>query len=272
MQIFINEASLHEQFRDRYQLFDSFKLFNSSIKRIGEIKEEKKILNSNYFFYYRGIEGEVFQSTLKNNPSLNEVFALNLQRLNPKSWQNEKKHEKNSTYLFEEEDFIETSVAEISERSIISNDFCGFLLNFSESKFGDEPSINILKNKINKIVVDCVVTPESIEAWLASKGIINPNEDYDESSGNAPADFQTVLKNSKVFIKTSYPRNKGRIVFRKIGTTQLWVVDSTLRHAGFKAHIEVFDEKTRLHLGTSLYNEDNLNTNFKKKNRKIELG
>jgi len=271
MQIFINEISLHEQYRDKYHFFDSLKIFISSIKRISEIKNNKNIFN-NYLFWYCGIEGEVFESTIKSNPNLNRAFVENLQKLNPKSWQSDQKHENTSSYEYKNEDLVNTSVAEISERSIIIGDFSGFLLNFSESKFGNGPTINILKNKSDAIEVDSVVTPEEIESWLIAKSLFNPNEVYDENSGIAPADFQTILKDTTIFEKTNYPRNNGRIVYRKTGTNELWTVDSTLKHAGSKAHIEVFDEKTTQHLGTSLYNQDNLNTKFKVKARTINLG
>jgi hypothetical protein len=52
----------------------------------------------------------------------------------------------------------------------------------------------------------------------------------------------------------------------------LWSVDGWNRHAGSKAHIEVFDENTKKHLGTSLYNQDNLNVEYLEKGRKINLG
>lgn len=272
MQIFINETSLHEQYRDRYHFLDSFGIFISSIKRISEIKNKKDVLNSNSLFYCCGLSGEVFQSTIKSNPALNQAFALNLQQLNPKSWQGDQKHETISSYEYNNEDFVTTSVAEISERSIMTDDFSGFLLNFSESKFGEEPTISILKNNSKSIVVDTVITPEAIESWLIAKGFLNPNEVYDENSRIAPADFQTILRDETVFEKTNYPRNNGRIVYRKIGTNELWAVDNALKHAGAKAHIEVFDENTASHLGTSLYNQDRLDTSFKVKNRTINLG
>lgn len=272
MQIFINETSIHEQYTDKYHFLDSFRIFISCIKRISEIKNDKNIFNNNYLFYFCGIEGEVFQTTLKNDQNLNQAFAQNLQQLNPKSWQNDQKHETTSSYEYEKEDFVNSSVAEISERSILTDGFLGFLLNFSESKFKNDPTISILKNKSDSIEVDSVVTPEAIDNWLIAKGFLNPNEVYDENSRIAPADFQTILKDKTIFERTNYPRNNGRIVYRKIGTNKLWVVDNAIKHAGAKAHIEVFDENSKFHLGTSLYNQDNLDSTFKVDNRTINLG
>lgn len=272
MQIFINEASLHEQYRNRYHFLDSFGIFLSSIKRISEIKNKKEVFNSNSLFYCCGLSGEVFQSTIKSNPNLNQAFTLNLQQLNPKSWQSDQKHEAESNYKYKKEDFVTTSVAEIAERKNQDKELTGFLLNFSESKFGDGPTIDVIKDEVETICIDCNITPEDIEQWLIAKKFINPNEKYDEKSGIAPADFQTVLKDDTVFEKTTYPRNNGRIVYRKKGTNELWVVDSALKHAGAKAHIEVFDETTQKHKGTSLYNQINLDDKFKDGKRTINLG
>lgn len=272
MQLFINETSLHGQYNEQAHFFNSLKIFLSSIKRISEIKNEKNIFKSDHFFYYTGIEGTFFESTIKNNPALNQTFVQNLQLLNPKSWQKDQVHDNSCSYEYDNEDFVTTSVAEISERALVAQNFYGFLLNFSESKFGNEPSLNILKNKADSIEIDAVVTPEEIESWLINRGFINPGEIYDESSRIAPADFQTVLKDDAIFEKTTYPRNNGRIVYRRKGTNELWVVDSAIKHAGAKAHIEVFDETTQKHMGTSLYNQINIDDNFKVPKRTINLG
>lgn len=272
MQLFINETSLHGQYSEQAHFFNSLKIFLSSIKRISEIKNEKKIFKSDHFFYYTGIEGTFFESTIRNNPALNQTFVQNLQLLNPKSWQKDQVHDNSCSYEYDNENFVTTSVAEISERALVAQNFYGFLLNFSESKFGNEPSLNILKNKADSIEIDAVVTPEEIESWLINRGFINPGEIYDESSRIAPADFQTVLKDDAIFEKTTYPRNNGRIVHRRKGTNELWVVDSAIKYAGAKAHIEVFDENSRKHLGTSLYNQINLDNRFKVDNRTIDLG
>lgn len=272
MQIFINETSLNSQFEEPAHFFSSLKVFLSSVKRISEIKNNKNIFKSDHLFYYTGIQGTYLETTLKTNRPLNDAFVQNIQLVNPKSWQSQKIHEDQNSYEYKNQDFVGTSVAELSERIILDGNLAGFLLNFSDSQFGNELKIDVLKNKENSIEVDCAITPESIEQWLIDNGYLNPDEVYDEKSGIAPADYQTVLRESAIFEKTNYPRNNGRIVYRKIGSSELWTVDNAPKHAGAKAHIEVFDETTAKHLGTSLYNEINLNTDHKKENRYINKG
>ncbi|WP_427874053.1 hypothetical protein [Flavobacterium sp. MMS24-S5] len=272
MELFINESSLHGQYNDNNQFFKAFKIFLSSLNKISEIKNHKEIFKSDYFFYFSGIEGIFLESLIKSNPALNQTFAQNLQLLNPKSWQKNQIHIGDCSYEFNKENFVGTTVAEISERSLVTKDFFGFLLNFSESKFGSNDNINVLKNREEKIFIDSVVSSEDIENWLINRGFIIPAEIYDENSRNPPTDYQTVLKDNLIFEKTNYPKNNGRTVYRKKDSSELWVVDSASKHAGSKAHIEVFDEGTRKHLGTSLYNVVKLNTDFKVDNRKIDLG
>jgi hypothetical protein len=272
MQLFINETSLHSQYSNQNDFINSLKLFISSIKRISEIKNEKFIHKSDHFFYYSGLEGNFFESILKKNPPLNQTFVQNLKLVNPKSWQNDQKHDNTSSYEFNNENFVTTSVAEITERKLIVEDFYGFLINFNESKFGSQPKVGVLKNSKDLIEVDSIVTPEDIEDWLISKGFINPEESYDENSRVPPADYQTVLKDTAIFEKTNYPRNNGRKVYKRKGTNELWVVDNAVKHAGSKAHIEVFDERTKMHIGTSIYNLINIEDRYKVKNRSINLG
>lgn len=271
MQIFINETSLNTQFENKHVFFDALKLFLSSIKRIGEIRNDKEILKSNSFFYYTGVKDTYLETLLKENPSLNSAFVQNMQLVNPKNWEKQKIHEDHSTYKFLQDNYTGTSVAELSERKIQKHELLGFLLNFKDSQFGDSPNIQVVKNSNNTISVDCVVSPESIDQWLIDCGFINPNEDYDESSDLPPLDIQTVLRDETIFEKTTYPRNNGRIVYRRKGTHELWTVDSAKKHAGIKAHIEVFDENTTKHLGTSLYNVIQVNDKHKKNDRTINL-
>lgn len=271
MQIFINETSLSAQFCDKTLFFDALKLFLSSVKRISEIKNNKDVFKSNYFFYYTGVKDTYLETLLKENPSLNSVFVQNMQQLNPKSWEKQKNHEDHSTYEYLKKNYTGTSVAELAERRIQDSNLLGFLLNFKDSQFGNISKIQIVKNKINEVDLDCVITPDSIDTWLIDNKYINPNEVYDENSDLPPLDIQTVLRDMTIFEITTYPRNNGRIVYRRKGTNELWVVDSAKKHAGVKEHIEVFDETTTKHLGTSIYNEINLNDKYKKKNRTINL-
>ena len=272
MQIFINETSLNSQYEEKRDFVLALKVFLSSIKKISEIRNNKEVFKSNAFFYCTGLKGTYLETVLKSNPELNACFVQNMQLVNPKSWEKQQIHEVYSKYEFQEIDYVNTSIAELAERKFQNNTLVGFLLNFSNSIFGDSSKIEILKNKIHEISIDCAINPEDIESWLINKKIINPEEIYNENSGLPPLDIQTVLRDSTKFEKTNYPKNNGRSIYRKIGTNELWVVDGAKKHAGSKAHIEVFDETTGKHLGTSLYNEIKINEHFAKKDRSINLG
>lgn len=272
MQIFINETSLNSQFENTADFFDSLKMFLASVKRISDIKNDKSVLKSDNLYFYFGVPGLHLQTTLKKNRQLNEVFVQNMKLVNPKSWQNQQAHEGQSTYEYKDYNYVGTSVAELAERKNQNGNLKGFLLNFSHSQFGSELRIDVIKDKEISIQVECVITSEAIEQWLIANDYINPDEVYDEKSGVPPADCQTVLRDSTKFERTKYPRNNGRVVYKRIGTNELWAVDSASRHAGTKAHIEVFDEITAKHIGTSLYNEINVNDTHKKKDRYINKG
>lgn len=272
MEVFINECSLEGQYANDNVFHESIKLFVKSIQCLINIDKEKQVLKSNYFFDYRGFNGSHLGTSLKSDRSINDLFTLNLQKINPKVWDLNKIHDEKSTYVFNKVDYVTKSVAEIAERERSINEYKGFLLNFKDSSFSTNTSINVIKNKKEIILVDCAHDPISVYNWLVKNECIKPNEKYDESSKIAPADCQTILNDSKLFELTTYPRNNNRKVYKKTGTTELWAVDGWNKHAGNKAHIEVFDENSKKHLGTSLYNENNLNTKYLKKNRTINLG
>lgn len=272
MEVFINECSLEGQYANNNIFHDSIRLFVKSIQCLIKIDTEKQVLKSNYFFDYRGFRGSHLGTSLKSNPSINLLFNSNFEKINPKIWNLNKIHDEKSSYVFNKINYVTKSVAEIAERKNTINEYKGFLLNFNDSSFSNEISINVVKNKGETILVDCAHDPNSVYNWLLKNEYIKPSEEYDESSQISPADSQTILNDSNLFELTTYPKNKNRKVYRKIGTTQLWTVDGWNKHAGKKAHIEVFDEISRKHLGTSLYNEDNLNIKHLKKNRTINLG
>lgn len=270
MQVFINETSLNSQFSNSNDFFNSLRTFLSSIKFISELKKDKHVFKSDDFFYFTGIKGTHFQSTLKSNPSMNLAFVTNLQLVNPKTWQKEQIHGADISYQYLNVEYCGTSVAEMAERQLTINEFKGFLLNFDPSHFEKNVKIEIIKEKDTKIVIDCNTDTESIKKWLSENEILDIVGEYDTSSGEAPLDSQTVLKDKRIFEKTHYPKNNGRNVYRRIGTNELWVVDSAKKHAGTKAHMEVFDEISGKHLGTSLYNQIRVDMNFKKE-RSINL-
>jgi hypothetical protein len=273
MQIFINEVSLNNQYDDARDFKLALKTFLSSIKKISEIGNNKKeVFKSDTFFYYTGLlDGTHLNTMLKSNPELNSSFVQNMQLLNPKKWEDQRIHETNSKYEFQGKDYVNTSIAELAERKFQNKDLVGFLLNFSNSIFGDSSRIEIIRDEKSEVSIDCAIYPENIENWLINNNFINVEDEYDENSGIPPTDRQTVLRDTQTFEKTDYPKNNYRTVYRRIGTNELWAVDGAKRHAGSKAHIEVFDEKTGKHLGTSLYNKIEVNHNFAKKDRSINL-
>jgi hypothetical protein len=272
MQIFINECSLSDQFTNQYAFNEAVNIFIGCIETINFLQQEKNILKSQYFFSHTGIKGTHLGTSLKNSPDLNRRFNENLQRLNPKKWEEDQVHSTAYSYVYLNRDYRETSVAELAERLITIKDIKGFLLNFKDSIFLDNTEIAIIKNGSEKIPVPCTYDYDSIYNWLVANKYINPEDEYDESSPLPPADNQTVLKNTEVFELTPYPKNNGRKVYRFVGKNELWVVDSSPKHAGKNAHIEVFNEITCKHLGTSLYNKIDLKEEYKKEGRSINLG
>lgn len=267
MQVFINECSLDEQFNP-HNLEEAIKTFLQSINSLNQFNN-KTVFKSILFFNYKVIKGTHIETSLKANFSLNTVFIQNLK--NAINWEESQTHDISAQYIYNEENFVSTSVAEITERKIKSPLLKAVLINFIDSKFGNNTQISIIKNGNFTTNVDCAFDVTSIHEWLIENGYIDPLAIYDESIGLPPLDKQTVLIN-EAFEPTQW-RNGcyGRKVYRLRGTNQLWAVDSSLKHSTNKAHIEVFDEITKMHLGTSIYNAINLNTKYKKSNRSINL-
>ena len=272
MQIFLNERSVDKQYASHYAFAEAVKEFAKCVQAISELLKDINPFKSQFFFYFEPIKGTHFETALKVDHSVNSIFFNNLQLLNPKNWQDSIEQDAAANYHCLGQNYNGTSVAEIAERKLKSVALKGFLLNFQASPFANNLTVTVVKNEKEKVAVDCHENSEELIDWLKDNDFIVTQPKYDEFSGIAPRDYETVLFNRTVFERTQYPKNNGRTVYRKIGTKELWAVDSASKHAGPKAHIEVFDETTKKHLGTSLYNIDNLDKKEKVVGRTIDLG
>lgn len=271
MEVFINEKSLNNQFSDNHSFIESIKILISSLDFISNIKQEKKIFKSLHFFYFTGFNDSNFESCLKKNPQINSAFSQCFNRINPKNWENQKIHKESSTYQHDSIEYVNTSVAELAELNLLNDgNPKGFLINFNPSYFSNKSNIDILKDSEYLISVHCTCDPDSIHQWLIENKIIQPEKVYNEDSKLAPLDIQTVLCNSSHFELTNL-KNKGRKVYKRIGFNEYWSVDNSKRHAGKKAHLEVFSSTTGKHLGTSLYSEIKLNTDYVDNTRYLDL-
>lgn len=271
MHVFINESSLHGQYHSVAEFEDALKKFVSLLESIKCYKRDLT-LRSETLFLMSGTSSIKLANLVKTHADLAVRLRTALQETNVKSWYPSQVHDANSKYLFNKVDYCGCSIAEFAEIKIQNGNVTGFLINFIGSIFSSSTTIQIDKNGLITTTLDCIFDDSSINSWLVANGLLSPVKNYVGNSNLAPDDNQTVLCDQALFALTNYPKNKGRKVYRRIGTNQLWVVDGTLKHATDKAHIEVFDENTQKHLGTSLIAEVRLDTAFKKRGRKIYLG
>ncbi len=268
MHVFINEASLHGQFKD-YNIQKCIRVFISAINFINHLNIEKKFFTSANIFFRKIIDDKLLSSNIPSIHSIQSILINNLK--NAIKWEDQQLHIIDEIYEYNDNDYASSSVAEIAERKLRENNLKATLINFSESLFGYALQITVIKNFEKEIILDCVLDEDTIERWLISNDLIDHNEQYDISSRIPPRDYQTVLKNPVEFEVTNYQPQHGRKVYRKKNTNELWVVDNSSRHATPKAHIEIFDEVTKRHLGTSLYNVIELRPEYKVENRFMDL-
>jgi hypothetical protein len=257
------------QYETREDVLNATKTFVGALNILVELKKNTEIFSYNCHGFYlkESIKGTKYISALRKDKVSNDIYLKNMKLLGNSFWEEEYIHDYSCSYIHNAIEFVSTSVAEIAERKIQNNTLNGFLLNFEKSYFSKLKNIYVLKDNKFSVIVDCNCTKNTVIDWFKAKGYIVP---YDPNSKNSPDDEQTVLAQSDFFELTQYKRQNGRRVYRRIGTNQLWYVDSSPRHATEKAHIEVFDEKKK-HLGTSLYNEINVDKSHLDPQRTIDI-
>lgn len=263
-QIFINERSLHGQFAE-YNIKDAIKNFIAVLKFINSQKFTSDIFTTKLFFNIAyAYKDEHIGAILENNQSLKSIFFHNIR--NVSKWENERMHDLKSTYIYNKEDYVGSSVAELAERKLTNRNIKEILLNFQNSKFAQSNTINICKNGNIYISISCSFDEDSISECFIHHGLIDPKSQYDIESKYPPRDFQTVLRDNSIFTLTTY-LNQNRKVYERLNYGQLWAVDNL--HYGTEAHIEVFDKVTGSHLGTSQYDKIEVETKYKENGRSL---
>lgn len=264
VQVFINESSLHGQYAE-HNLEDNIKNFLGTLSFINCQQFKSEVFTTQLFFNVsKAIKDQHIGSILERNSSLKSTFFENVKNMS--KWENEQVHDSTSCYVYEKEDFVGKSIAELTERKLQDQEIKDVLVNFPVSKFGDKENIEVCKNETHNIVLHCSFDEDSVLNCFIQHKLIDPNQEYNVNSKCPPKDYQTVLKDNEKFTVTKH-RNHNRKVFERIGYEQLWAVDNL--HYGKDAHIEVFNKTTGEHLGTCPYNEVNIETKYKEKGRNL---
>jgi hypothetical protein len=254
MQAFLNEFSCHQQFY-RNTIENALHCFLYTMTSLKKNYPDIEYFSSKTIFHKHLIAGVSFDRIIHRNSEINRLIFANLDNL--EYWEDNPSHSYTDGFLWNQFNVSGTSLAELAERSI--KNISGFLVNFIGSCFDFQPQITVEKNNTCSVNLHCVYDDISAYQHLVNIKLINPLFTY-TSKKDPPSDHQTVLRNQTVFTPINL-WNQGRRVYNRIGTGELWVIDN--KHAGAGAHIEIFDEITRKHLGTSSISTINLDIRYK---------
>lgn len=266
MQVFINEKSLQGQFTHG-NIEPAIKTFIATLAVLEKVKQRGPTFKSNVFFNEEAIKGVHLNSILVNSGDLLKGFLNNIK--NAEKWEDSQLHDLNTMYSCLGDVVTGSSVAEIAERKSQNNLLPSLLVNFIDSTYSQDINLAVEKEESSIIELDCSHNETTVLSWLRLNDLVAKHDQYDESLRIPPLDDQTVLGGARFEI-TPY-KNRGRRAFRLIGTNQLWSVDASEGHLFGKPHIEVFSEIDGLHMGTSIYNEINLDETRKVNLRRINL-
>lgn len=257
MELILNERSLHGQF-GVWNVKEAVKRFLSAVRSVNDSGLEKRVWTSGSFFAVEVMAGVRLDNILDDDRELKEAFLQNIR--NAEKWEDDCHQNLECSYQHNQLEYVNSSVGERTERHLNLPNDPGTLINFGGSVFEEAASIFVIKIPGEGCHIDCVLDNDTMDAWLISKGLVDPTLDYNIKSRNPPKDYQTVLIKKTGFARTSR-RNQGRTMYLRTGYDQYWVVDNF--HIGPYAHIEVFDAASGDHLGTSPINSINLQTKYR---------
>lgn len=188
MEIFINEESLHGQYKDLREFTEALKKFIGIFSYINEQKRKSEVykLDTNVFLSKNAILNDAFQKSLEAIPNMQLKLAFKeiiFARLNPKDWKPNQIHSSEDTYHYK--DLIaaqNTSIAEITERLLKDEDTPRVLINFTTSKFENELYLAVFKNDLDEVnlpvKVAMVDSKENFQKWISNYPEKNIVEQY----------------------------------------------------------------------------------------------
>ena len=179
-------------------------------------------------------------STLRNK-DLKHRFQLALQRAS--LWDESPLTDIGVVYLHSGRDVSWTSMSEAYEQG------SSILVNFVSSTIG-EP-VAVIEKDHEMIQLASYSDSLTLLDYVVSKGW--HRRQYDLSSNHFPLDEESILADSSKFAPTNH-RYNGRVIYRRIGTNHLCYIDSN--HSGLSAHIEEFNEATKMMVQKLKINED----------------
>lgn len=245
MEIYLNDASFHEQFYERRKFEDALLVFLGVLNILQAVKAD-------YEFYrephlpFRAFRGEVLIASINrvSEKSLIQLLFDVLNRIQAANWREHPVHSANDTFTCGDLDVGDTSLAELSERKLRNRDLVSTLINFPASRYTTKLELDVIKNDSDTLRLSCAENRSELAAWL--KEVLNlSSTDYDYNSTRPPDDCETVLRDITRFHKTGQLQ-QGRRVHLEIHTRHYWYVDHL--HYGQASHLEVFDARG-LHIG-----------------------
>lgn len=264
MEIFINEVSLEGQYTSELEFVSAIKDFIDIFKLINQKLNNKQIYkeHSKLFVNYDAVRESNFSASLNiiKDKSLKQAFVeIVFNKQNPKEWRKEQIHSSDDLFDYLNNEIAknvnDTSLAEVSERSLRNKGSIFLVVNFKNSTFNLlHPDIKecciipIIKNKdeTQPIKLDGIDSHSALQNWLEIKLSLSRIE-YSFLSRYPPKDRQTILRDTQRFQKTQNFYD-GRSVYREIQNDRYWYVDNF--HYGQASHIEVFNAQGN-HIGES---------------------
>lgn len=283
MEIFINEVSLEGQYTSELEFVSAIKDFIEIFKLLNKKTNNKQVYkeDSKLFVNYNAIRESNFSASLNiiKDKSLKQAFVeIVFNKQNPKEWRKEQLHSSDDLfdYLNNEisKNVNDTSLAEVSERTLRNKDSIYLVINFKSSTFNllhpdirECCTITIIKNndETQPIKLDGIDSHLALQNWLEVKLSLSRIE-YDFLSRYPPKDQQTILRDTQRFQKTQNIYD-GRSIYREIQNDRYWYVDNF--HYGQASHIEIFNAQGD-HIGESDL-DGNIDETKRDSNKMIDL-
>lgn len=176
MRLYINDKSIHSQFDNRTFTLACNRFLDLLIA-IKKIEVSYQIILCKSFYNRNTIQEEVLASSIKRSRDLNLRWIQIFQTFSYKYWSDSPRQKNGSSYLFKDEEFWNTILADISEDKYANRSFHLSVINFLSSKFG-ETSFEMIRvegdNRVS-LILDAFTDQEGLKKWLESKSINYPN-------------------------------------------------------------------------------------------------
>src|SRR2546423_5230032 len=163
MEIFLNECSFHEQYYERRELENGFRIFVGTLNVLQGISVDYTFFREPHL-PHRAFRNEILAASINrvSDKSLPRLLFEVLSRITPADWRESPAQSAGDRYSCDDLNVSDSSMAESVERKLRAADLETTLINFPNSRYQSRLQLDVVKNESETYQLSCVENKDQL--------------------------------------------------------------------------------------------------------------